>query len=196
MPDNRSLLLCASGVAVLAALAHLAKPGCPHPPPTTPDRVIADADWGTVVNLDAGATQAGTLFAATETTGRHRVLRSMQVAAPGRYRISVDTRYAGTTHMAIEAGGPQQPYGLVTINVKNGTIEKIEHDVLDAGVEAPIGQTGVYRWWVDMALNPGEFDYDFSILSAYRQHDFPGTGICKVALSNPSLHSVGGAQKP
>jgi hypothetical protein len=192
MPENKPVLICASGVAVLAALAHLIHPACPVAAAPGPDRVVSSADWGTVVNLDAAATPYGDAFTATENTGRHRVLRSTKLAAPGRYRISIDTRYAGASQMAIEMGGPHQPYGLVTVNLKTGTIEKVEHDALAAGVESPIGQTGIYRWWADMNLKAGEFDYNFSLLSAYRQHDFPGTGICRVVLSNPSVRPAGG----
>ena len=192
MPEAGPVLICASCVAMAAGLTQLLRPGCPLASVSSPDRVVTDGVWGILENLGTENTPFGDEFTATENIGRHRVLRSMIVTAPGRYRVSIDTRYRGTAHMAIEAGGPHQSYGIVTVNLKNGLIDKVDPGTLAAGVETAIGQTGIYRWWIEMALKPGEFDYNFALLSAYGGPEFPGTGICKFALSNPTVRRVDG----
>jgi hypothetical protein len=194
MPEAGRVMICASCVVVAAGFAHLARPACPAAPILASDRVVTDDVWGSVINLDSRETVLGEEFTATQNNGRHRVIRTTTIAAPGRYRISIDTRYLGTAHFAIEAGGPHQPYTIATVDLKHGVIDKIEGAAIAAGVEAPIGQTGTYRWWIEIPLNPGEFDYNFALLSAYGLHDFPGTGICRVTLSNPSVRRVDNAR--
>ena len=192
MPKNKPILIYASCVAFVAAAAHLIRPTCPATA-AAEDSVVTDPRWGIVQNLDATKTPMGVQFTATAKVGRHRVLQSFKSPAAGRYQISVDTRYVGTSHLAIEAGGPHQPYGLVEVNLKNGTIEKIKGDVA-AGVDPVNAQPGQYHWWIEMPFNGGEADYNFALLSAKGQADFPGSGICRVVLSNPSAVPVANTQ--
>jgi hypothetical protein len=186
MPQNKSVLICASGVVVLAAIAHLARPSCPVQNVEAKDRVIiTDPQWGILENMQPKHSDQGELFEATKNTGRHRVLRSVSLSTAGTYQLAIETRYAGTSRMAVEMGGPHQPYNLVQVNLKDGTLQTEKGPVV-AGVEH-LNEPGAYRWWFNVDLNQGEFAYNFALLAWDAQHIFPGSGICKVILSKQGV---------
>jgi hypothetical protein len=185
MLQNKSVAICASGVVVLAAIAHLARPSCPVQNVEAKDRVVTDPQWGILENIEPTQSDTGDLFKATENNGRHRVIRSARLRTAGTYQLAIETRYAGTSRMAVEMGGSHQPYNLVQVNLKDGTLQTEKGPVL-AGVER-LNEPGAYRWWFNVDLNQGEFDYNFALLAWDGQHTFPGSGICKVILSKPSV---------
>ena len=106
-------------------------------------------------NLVLTRSGSGALFTATEDSLRHRLVRFADLSAPGSYRVTVETRYAGTSQMAIEIGGPGQPYAIVKVNLKDGVVTDSQ-GALGAGVDQ-LSKPGSYRWWVDLDLNPGRF---------------------------------------
>jgi hypothetical protein len=185
VPQNKSVVLCASGVVVLAALAHLARPSCPNRIVETTDRDITDPQWGILENLNTTPSGAGELFTATEDSVRHRLIRSADLSTSGTYRVAVETRYAGSSHMAIEVGGPGQPYAIVNVDLKNGTVTS-EKGALANGVEQ-LAEPGSYRWWIDLDLKEGRIYYNFALLSWAGANQFPGSGVCEVVLEAPSI---------
>ena len=150
---------------------------------TGPRQVVADPKWGDIVNLRVSRALYGDLFTATESDGRHRVLRSTVLPKPGRYRIWLDARYDGTVRLLLDFGGPQQPYGVIRVNLSTGTLEDVDGAVLGAGVET-LNERGAQRWWVDMDLNQGRFDYSFGLWSAYSGASYRGTDACKVMIKD------------
>ena len=136
-------------------------------------------------NLVLTRSGSGALFTATEDSLRHRLVRFADLSAPGSYRVTVETRYAGTSQMAIEIGGPGQPYAIVKVNLKDGVVTDSQ-GALGAGVDQ-LSKPGSYRWWVDLDLNPGRVYYNFELLSWAGAKQFPGSGVCKVFVNAPGV---------
>jgi hypothetical protein len=187
MPENRSIILCASGVIVAGLAASLLAPRCVLDQAAAATNV-ADPTWGTIANLAVTPTKNGDLFEATSVNGYHRILRTAQVTEPGRYRVSIETEFDTTPDFAIEIGGQNQPYALVAANLRTGKIATMKGDGIDAGSE-PLGP-GRFRWWVEQEYLPGEVDYDFGVLSAGNASSFPGQANCRMILSSPSFRPV------
>lgn len=188
MPENRSVLLCASGVIVAGLAAHLLTPRCASEQAAA-TRSIADPTWGTIANLSVRPTKNGDLFEATSADGYHRILRTAGVTEPGRYRISIETQLDAPLDFAIEIGGAaEQPYAFVVANLRTGMIEAIKGNGIEAGAER-LGP-GRFRWWVDQEYKPGQVGYVFSVLNVYDGDLFPGQGACRMILSNPGFHKV------
>jgi hypothetical protein len=187
MPENRSVFFCASGVIVAGLAAHLLAPRC-ELEQAAAETSVADPSWGTITNLTVTPTKDGDLFAATPANAYHRILRAASVTEPGRYRISIETQFDGTTDFAIEIGGTNQPYAFVVANLRTGKIETTKGAGVEAGSE-PRGP-GRFRWWVDQRYLPGEVDYNFVIISAGDAPAFPGQDTCRMILSNPGFRAV------
>lgn len=195
MPAGKSVITCSLTIIAVAAFAgRFFEPKCPLATPPIAGTSTEDPQWGQMSNL----TRTGDVFAATPSMGYHRIIRVAHITEPGLYRISVETRYEGSDHMEIELGdsSPQQPYGIVIVNLRTGKVEKTQREVLNAGVEAIGNGTGHYRWWVEEKLNPGNFAYDFALLSADDDSvQYAGsTQSCRMALSNPQVTRAPGAQ--
>jgi hypothetical protein len=188
MPENRTVLLCASGVIVAGLTAQLLAPRCAFEQAAAATSV-ADPTWGTIANLTIRPTKDGDLFEATSANGPHRILRTARVTKPGRYRISIETQLDATLDLGIQIGGAaDQPYVAVVANLRTGKIESIKGSGVDAGSE-PLGP-GRFRWWVDQEYKPGQVGYVFSVLNVYDGDLFPGQGACRMILSNPGFHKV------
>ena len=187
MPENRSIFLCASGVIVAGIAAQLLAPRC------TLDQAVAatsvaDPTWGAIENLTLTRTQGGDRFEATSADGYHRIVRTAQVMARGRHRVSIETELNGTPDFAIEIGGPHQSHARVAADLRTGKITTMKGSDLDAGSE-PLGP-GRFRWWVDQDYVPGEVEYKFGVLGPDDTTTFPGQASCRVILSNPSFRPV------
>jgi hypothetical protein len=187
MPENRSILLCASGVIVAGLAAPLLAPRCAFEQAAA-ETTVGNPIWGTVRNLAVMPTKDGDLFEATSANGYHRILRAAQVTEPGRYRVSIETAFDRTPDLAIEIGGTNQPYAFAVANLRTGKIETTKGSALDAGSE-PLGP-GRFRWWVEQEYVPGEVDYDFGILGVGGATSFPGQANCRMILSNPGFRLV------
>lgn len=182
MPTSQSITACSLTVIVIALMARLHLPACPKEVPPPPNSTVEDPQWGHLTNLQ----RKGDVFTATAANGYHRILQSARIPSEGVYRLSVETRFAGTDNMQMELAGAGQPYGVVIANLRDGKIEKVLHDVHGAGVEQIGNEPGHYRWWVEQDLKPGTFDYDFALLTSGGGNAFAGTpGICRMALLNP-----------
>jgi hypothetical protein len=187
MPENRTVLFCASGVIVAGLAAQLMTPRCAIEQAAAETRVT-DPTWGPILNLTVTPTQDGDRFEATTANGIHRIVQSAKVAEPGRYRLSIDTQLDVTPTFAIEISGPNQPYAFVVANLRTGKIESISGSGVGAGSE-PLGP-GRFRWWIDQNYAPGEVGYDFAIINWGNAPTFPGQGACRVILSNPGFRAV------
>jgi hypothetical protein len=187
MPDNRSIVLCASGVIVAGLAAQLLAPRCAFEQAAAATSVV-DPTWGTLTNLTVKPTKGGDLFEATSANGYHRIIRAAMVTQPGRYRVSIETELDATPDFAIEIGGPNQPYAFLVANLRTGTIESMNGTGVDAGSE-PLGP-GRFRWWVEQDYVPGEVDYNFDIISAGNAASFLGQGACRIVLSNPAFRAA------
>jgi hypothetical protein len=187
MPESRSIFLCASGVIFASMVAQLLAPHCVLDQAAAKTDV-ADPAWGTIENLTLTRTQDGDRFAATSADGHHQIVRTAQVTAPGRYRVSIETELDGTPDFAIEIGGPHQSYARVAADLRTGKITTMTGNDLDAGSE-PLGP-GRFRWWVDQDYVPGEVEYKFGVLGPDDTTTFPGQVSCRVILSNPSFRPV------
>ena len=187
MPESRSIFLCASGVIFASMVAQLLAPHCVlDQAAATTD--VADPAWGTIENLTLTRTQDGDRFAATSADGYHQIVRTAQVMAPGRHRVSIETEFNGTPDFAIEIGGPHQSYARVAADLRTGKLTTMKGSSLDAGSE-PLGP-GRFRWWVDQDYVPGEVEYKFGVLGPDDTTTFPGQASCRVILSNPSFRPV------
>jgi hypothetical protein len=192
MPDNRSAVLVSTAVIVVAALLRLWPSSCPpEAQASTPAVQSTDAKWGVVTNITIDHHADGDVIAATPAMGLHRLIKSIRVPAAGRYRLSVETAFAGASGLVIDIGDSDQPkYGLVSGNLQRGQVTKRAGDVVAAGVEPVPDKPGHYRWWVDMDYVPGQASYDLAF-SADGAQEFAGNDACKIVLfSEPSFTPV------
>jgi hypothetical protein len=181
MPTSKSITLGASGVIVLAALAHLARPACPAAAKEV-SVTSSYGDLGTLNNAVARPRDGATEIQAMDNYGRHRLLKSFAVPSTGTYRISFETQYEGTSGMAVElGGGSNQNYGIMYMDIRNGSVTKTSGDIAGWGVEPVAGRSGRYRWHVDMAYRQGRGDVNLAFVSVENAVIFPGHD-CKVAL--------------
>jgi hypothetical protein len=187
MPENRTVLLCASGVIVAGLATQLLAPRCAFEQ-AAEATTVTDPVWGPIVNLTVTPTKDGDRFEATPANGIHRISQYAKVTEPGRYRLSIDTELDATPTFAIEISGPNQPYAFVVANLRTGRIESISGSGVDAGSE-PLGP-GRLRWWIDQNYAPGQVGYDFAIINSGNATTFAGQGACRVILSNPGFRAV------
>jgi hypothetical protein len=187
MPENRSILLCTSGVLLAGFAAHLLAPRCAFERAAS-EASVADPKWGTIASLVAMPVENGDRFEATSANGDHRIMRTATVTEPGRYRISIETQFDGTPDFAIEISRPNQSHALVAGDLRSGQVEKIEGTGTDAGSE-PLGP-GRFRWWVEQTYLTGEVGYNFAIIGADGMTEYSGHGVCRIILSNPSFAAV------
>ena len=188
MPDNRSVVLGSTGVIVAAALLRLWPVSCPSPAEAAPDVRFDDAEWGAANNLTIRHQPAGDVMEATPANGFHRVIKSVAIPAAGRYRLSVETAYAGAPGFAMEVvNGPR--YAFVAGNARTGQITHEKGDIVAAGADAVPGKSGSYRWWVEIDYLPGLAGYNFA-LSIADNRIFAGGDTCKIVMDNPSFERV------
>jgi hypothetical protein len=192
MPDNRSVALCSTGVIVVAALLRLWPSSCPLEAQTSTAAVHStDAKWGVVTNITIDHHADGDVVAATPAMGLHRLIETVRVPAAGRYRLSVETAFAGASSLVIDIGDSDQPkYGFVSGNLQRGQVTKRAGDVVAAGVEPVPDKPEHYRWWVDMDYVSGQASYDLAFWANGLQ-EFAGNDACKIVLlSEPSFTPV------
>lgn len=128
---------------------------------------------------------------ATSANDRHRLLTNVNIPKPGPYRLSVETRFAGSQHLMIELGGNGgQKYGVAIVDPKDGKVVSTKGDILRTAVEAVSGQPGWYRWSVDMDYAQGGAAFDLAILNDDGNPIFAGTDACRVIISQPSFTPV------
>lgn len=189
MFSNRSGVVYASGAIAISALLRLVPHPCPlqaHAQQTSMDA----GDWGTATNLSLQRRPDGVLISATAASGRHRVLKHLQIDKAGLYRLTVETKFNGAQSVLIELGGqPNQKYGLLIVDPKTGEIRKKSGDITGAGVDPVPGRPGWYRWWAEMNYAAGAVAVDVAILDNGQSTNFIGTSTCRVILSNPTFAS-------
>jgi hypothetical protein len=190
MLSNRSGIVYALGAAVITAPLRL----LPHPCPLQSQvpQVSADAgDWGIATNLALQREPHGLLISTTEASGRHRVLKNIQIEKPGRYRLSVETKFDGARYIMIELGGQRaQSYGFVIVDQKSGKIIQKSGDITDAGVDSMPDRPGWYRWWAHMNYTVGRTAVDLAILDYGKGPIFTGNSTCKLIVSGPTFVSM------
>jgi hypothetical protein len=188
MPDNRSIVLGSTGVIVVAALLRLWPVSCPSAAEAAPDARFDDPIWGAANNLTIRHQPDGDVMEATPANGFHRVIKSVMVPVAGRYRLSVETAYAGASGFAMEVvNGPK--YAFVAGNPATGQITHEKGDIVAAGADAVSGKPGSYRWWIEIDYVPGRADYNFAF-SIADNRIFTGGDSCKIVMNNPSFERV------
>ena len=193
MPSNKTVALCALGITLVAALARLVpvtvQPGVAAA--GQPEATIVDPKWGIVDSVRIVPQPDGSLLKPTVQKAFHRVIKVVDIETPGRYRLSVDTVYDGSSNFMIEIGGqPKQNYGKVIVDLKSGKIKSASDQIRGAGVEILSAADHKYRWWVDFDFAGGRTSYNFALLSVADEAIFRGIGKCGVILNEPSLSAV------
>lgn len=187
MLSNRSGIVYALGAVIISAPLRL----LPHPCPLQSQvpQVSADAgDWGTATNLALQRGPHGLLISTTEAGGRHRLLKNIQIEKPGRYRLSVETKFDGARYIMIELGGQRpQGYGFVIVEPESGRIIQKSGDIIDAGVDPVPDRPGWYRWWADMDYPTGSAAFDLAVLDYGKGTTFTGNATCKLIVSSPTF---------
>jgi hypothetical protein len=190
MPDNVPGMLAASGAIVLAAFMRLFAVSCPLEAAPGQNVSFQDAKWGTVQNLAIAARPNGDQFEASTLFGRHRVMATMNVSSPGRYRASVETHFESEEQFGIELlETARQRYVYLSGNMKTGKITQEKGEFVAAGVDA-LGQPGHYRWWVDMDLLPGPVYYNLELRSGEGTNVFSGSAQCRAIFANERITPV------
>ncbi|HTB36803.1 MAG TPA: hypothetical protein VK777_06960 [Reyranella sp.] len=193
MPNNKTVAVCAVGVAIAAALAQLVQarvqPSAATARPAEAGAV--DPKWGIVEGVRIVPQADGSLLAPTADKAFHRVIKVVDIEKPGRYRLSVDTVYDGASNFMIEIGGqPNQNYGKVIADLKSGKIRFASEQIRGAGVEVLSAADRKYRWWVDFDFAGGKTTYNLALLSVSDNPIFRGIGQCGIVLGEPSLTAV------
>jgi hypothetical protein len=187
MPDNRSVILGSTGLIVVAAVLRLWAPSCPAAQASAAAEQWTDPKWGTATNVAILHRGDGDVMEATPTDGMHRVVELVTVPAAGRYRLAVETTFAGASELTIEIGDADQPkYAILSGDMRAGRITARKGDIVAAGVEPVAGKPRHYRWWVDMDYVAGQALYNLAF-SMDGSREFAGNAGCKIVLNGSSF---------
>lgn len=187
MPDNRSVILGSTGLIVVAAVLRLWAPSCPVAQASAAAVQSTDPKWGLAANVAILHRDDGDVMEATQTDGMHRVIERVTVPVAGRYRLAIETTFAGASEFTIEIGDANQPrYATLSGDVQAGRITARKGDIVAAGVEPVAGKPGHYRWWIDMDYAGGRAVYNLAF-SMNGSREFAGSAACKIVLNGSSF---------